>query len=82
VQLELTQDAVEAVADRALARGTGARGLRAILEETLLNVMFEVPSRDEIAQVVINADVVKGIAQPILVPRAKLASTRGGEMSA
>ncbi len=82
VQLELTQDAVEAVADRALARGTGARGLRAILEETLLTVMFEVPSRDEIAQVVINADVVKSLAQPIMVPRAKLASSRGGELSA
>jgi ATP-dependent Clp protease ATP-binding subunit ClpX len=44
---------VEAIADLALLRGTGARGLRAILEEVLLNVMYDVPSRDDIAQVII-----------------------------
>ncbi|HNV11507.1 MAG TPA: ATP-dependent Clp protease ATP-binding subunit ClpX [Propionibacteriaceae bacterium] len=83
VQLELTDDAIEAVADKALVRGTGARGLRAILEETLLNVMFEVPSRDEVAQVVVTGGVVRGESEPELIPRAKLASPRStGEMTA
>ena len=80
VQLEFTPDAIEAVADKALERGTGARGLRAILEETLLNVMFDVPSREDIAQVVITAEAVRGDEQPTMVPRAQLASR--GELSA
>ena len=46
VELEFTADAVEAIADKAMERGTGARGLRAIIEEVLLNVMYDVPSRD------------------------------------
>ncbi len=80
VHLEFTDDAIEAVADKALARGTGARGLRAILEETLLDVMYEVPSHDEVAEVVITAAVVNGLAKPTMVPRAKLAQR--GELSA
>jgi ATP-dependent Clp protease ATP-binding subunit ClpX len=51
VELEFTDDALEAVADQALLRGTGARGLRAILEEVLLNVMYDLPSRDRRRQV-------------------------------
>ena len=58
VELEFTDDAIEAIADLALLRGTGARGLRAILEEVLLNVMYDVPSRDDVAQVIITAEVV------------------------
>ena len=46
VELEFTDDALGAVADQALLRGTGARGLRAILEEVLLDVMYDLPSRD------------------------------------
>jgi len=80
VQLELTDDAIDAVADKALARGTGARGLRAILEETLLEVMYDVPSQDEVAGVVVTGDVVRGDAEPELLPRAKLAPP--GELSA
>ncbi|HEX2857921.1 MAG TPA: ATP-dependent Clp protease ATP-binding subunit ClpX [Propionibacteriaceae bacterium] len=80
VHLEFTDDAIEAVADKALARGTGARGLRAILEETLLDVMYDVPSHDEVAEVVVTAEVVNGLAQPTMVPRAKLAQR--GELSA
>jgi ATP-dependent Clp protease ATP-binding subunit ClpX len=67
VALEFTDDAVEALADQALARGTGARGLRAIMEEVLLPVMFDVPSDDEIAKVVINADVVYKNVNPTIV---------------
>ena len=69
VELELTRDAVEAVADQALLRGTGARGLRAILEEVLQQVMFDVPSRDDVARVVITRDVVLDNVNPTIVPR-------------
>ena len=69
VELEFTQDALEAVADQALLRGTGARGLRAILEEVLLNVMYDLPSRDDIEKCVIDRSVVLEKVNPTLVPR-------------
>lgn len=69
VELELTPDAVEAVADQALLRGTGARGLRAILEEVLQQVMFDVPSRDDIARVVVTRETVLENVNPTIVPR-------------
>ena len=68
VELEFTEEAIEAVADQALLRGTGARGLRAILEEVLREVMFEVPSREDIGRVVITGDVVRENVYPTLVP--------------
>src|SRR3954454_15213208 len=55
VELEFQTDALEAIADQALLRGTGARGLRAILEEVLLNIMYELPSRTDVGKVVIDA---------------------------
>ena len=58
VELEFTDEAIEAIADKALARGTGARGLRAIMEEVLLPVMFDVPSDDDIAKVVVTKETV------------------------
>ncbi|ADG74293.1 ATP-dependent Clp protease, ATP-binding subunit ClpX [Cellulomonas flavigena DSM 20109] len=69
VELEFEEAAVEAVAEQALLRGTGARGLRAILEEVLQQVMFEVPSRDDVARVVITQEVVLENVNPTLVPR-------------
>ncbi|WP_273651592.1 ATP-dependent Clp protease ATP-binding subunit ClpX [Cellulomonas fimi] len=69
VELEFEDDAVAAIADQALMRGTGARGLRAIMEEVLQQVMFEVPSRDDVARVVITQDVVLENVNPTLVPR-------------
>ena len=69
VELEFTTDAVEAMAEQALLRGTGARGLRAILEEVLQQVMFDVPSRDDVARVVINREVVQENVNPTIVPR-------------
>ena len=68
VELEFTEDALEAIADQAILRGTGARGLRAILE-VLLSVMYEVPSRKDVARVVINREVVLDNVNPTLVPR-------------
>jgi ATP-dependent Clp protease ATP-binding subunit ClpX len=69
VELEFTDDAVSAIADKAMERGTGARGLRAIIEEILLNVMYEVPSRDDIAKVVVTAESVLEDVHPTLVPK-------------
>jgi ATP-dependent Clp protease ATP-binding subunit ClpX len=69
VELEFTEDAVDAVADLAMMRGTGARGLRAIIEEVLLHVMYDVPSREDIAKVVVNAEVVRDNVNPTLIPR-------------
>ena len=62
-----TDDALEAVADQALARGTGARGLRAILEEVLLEVMYDLPSRTDVAQCVVDRSVVQRAGHPTLV---------------
>jgi ATP-dependent Clp protease ATP-binding subunit ClpX len=69
VELEFDPAALDEVAELALLRGTGARGLRAILEEVLLNVMYDVPSRDDVAKVLINAEVVRDNVNPTLVPR-------------
>ena len=69
VELEFEGAALDEIADQALLRGTGARGLRAILEEVLLNVMYDVPSRSDIAKVVITPEVVRDNVNPTLVPR-------------
>jgi ATP-dependent Clp protease ATP-binding subunit ClpX len=70
VELEVTSDAVAAIAEQALLRRTGARATRAILEEVLLNVMYEVPGRDDVAKVVVDRDTVLDNVNPTLVPRA------------
>ena len=67
VDLVLTDDALEAVADEALKRGTGARGLRAILEEVLLDVMYDLPSRTDVARCVIDRSVVLEHMTPTLI---------------
>ncbi|GAA3422470.1 ATP-dependent Clp protease ATP-binding subunit ClpX [Streptosporangium vulgare] len=69
VELEFTEGALGAIADQALLRRTGARATRAILEEILLNVMYEVPGREDVARVVIDRDTVLGTVNPTLVPR-------------
>ncbi|WP_436775652.1 ATP-dependent Clp protease ATP-binding subunit ClpX [Yinghuangia sp. YIM S09857] len=69
VELDFEMEALEAIADQAILRGTGARGLRAIMEEVLMSVMYEVPSRKDIARVVITHDVVLKHVNPTLVPR-------------
>jgi ATP-dependent Clp protease ATP-binding subunit ClpX len=76
VELEFTPDAVDAVADQAMLRGTGARGLRAIIEEVLLHVMYDVPSRDDIEKVVVTEEVVKDNVNPTLVPRPSAAKKK------
>jgi ATP-dependent Clp protease ATP-binding subunit ClpX len=69
VELEFTNDALEAIADQAIHRGTGARGLRAIMEEVLLPVMYDIPSRDDVAKVVVTKETVQDNVLPTIVPR-------------
>jgi ATP-dependent Clp protease ATP-binding subunit ClpX len=75
VELVITEDALEAIAKQAMKRGTGARGLRAIMEEVLLDTMYELPSRTDVARVVIDGDVVRDRVNPTLVPITDLAES-------
>jgi ATP-dependent Clp protease ATP-binding subunit ClpX len=68
VELVFDDTALDAIAEQALERGTGARGLRAIMEEVLLPVMFDLPSREDVASVVITEDVVLRGAEPTVIP--------------
>ena len=67
VKLTFTPEALDAIAEKAMQRKTGARGLRSIVEETLLDVMFDLPSQTDIVEVIINADCVTDKKQPELV---------------
>jgi ATP-dependent Clp protease ATP-binding subunit ClpX len=69
VELEFDEGALEAIANQAMLRGTGARGLRAIMEEVLLSVMYEVPSNPDAARVLITREVVVENVIPTIVPR-------------
>ena len=69
VSLRFTPEAMRAIVREAVTRKSGARGLRAILEEVLLNVMYDVPSRTDVAKVVISGEVVRDSVNPTLVPR-------------
>src|SRR5207247_8834385 len=74
VRLTLEKDALKAIAAKAMKRGTGARGLRAILEEMMTEIMFELPSRDDVREVAITAECVTSGRAPLLVterPRQK-----------
>jgi ATP-dependent Clp protease ATP-binding subunit ClpX len=70
VTLELTDDAIDAIAEAALQTGTGARALRSILENVLIDVMFDAPSQTDLERCIINADVVRKISLPVLVYRS------------
>jgi len=74
VELLVTDEALQAIAEQAMNRGTGARGLRAIMEEVLLDTMYELPARSDIAQVVIDEQVVRERVNPTLVPITELSS--------
>ena len=63
-ELEFTDDAIDALADQALERSTGARGLRAIMEEVLMPVMFDIPSDDDVQKVTITAETVRDKTAP------------------
>lgn len=72
VELVFTDDALQAAAQEALRFKTGARGLRTIIEEVLLDVMYEIPSRSDIRKCVINADTIKNKTRPLLLTHAEL----------
>ncbi|MEM9168933.1 MAG: AAA family ATPase, partial [Pseudomonadota bacterium] len=67
VKLTFTEDATRSIARRAIARKTGARGLRSIMEGILLDTMFDLPTLEGVAEVVVNGDVVDGSATPLSI---------------
>jgi ATP-dependent Clp protease ATP-binding subunit ClpX len=71
VELNFTDDALESIADQSMLRGTGARGLRAIMEEVLLGVMYDLPSRKDVRKCVIDRQVVLEGVNPTLVPKSE-----------
>ena len=71
VTLTFTEEALEAIAKKAIERKTGARGLRSIVEGLLLDTMFDIPSEAEIAEVVVDKEVVEGRKEPVRVLKAK-----------
>ncbi|KQO37193.1 MULTISPECIES: ATP-dependent Clp protease ATP-binding subunit ClpX [unclassified Aeromicrobium] len=73
VELEFTEEACEAMADLALARDTGARGLRSIIEHVLQPVMYDIPSRDDVAKVVVTGATVRGEEGPTVLSRDEVA---------
>ena len=77
VELEITPEALDAIAELALKRGTGARGLRAILESVLLGVMYDVPSRADIAKVILTHECISDGGAPTLIPRTGDIPKRG-----
>ena len=75
VELEFTNEAIEAIADKAIERNTGARGLRSIIEDAMIDVMFDTPSDDDIEKVVITEDCVKNGAEPTVYRKEKKSLT-------
>jgi ATP-dependent Clp protease ATP-binding subunit ClpX len=67
VELEFEREALESIADEALKRKTGARGLRAIMEELMMSVMYEIPSRENIAKCLVNYDTVVNKKEPVII---------------
>jgi ATP-dependent Clp protease ATP-binding subunit ClpX len=70
-ELEFREDSLSAIARKAMERKTGARGLRTIVENVLLNTMYELPSADNIVKVVIDESVILGQSEPLLVYEAE-----------
>ena len=72
VKLDFTDDALKEIASLAIQRNTGARGLRSIMEKLMMNIMYDIPSQSDIVSVTINADCVKGLAEPIIARKELL----------
>ena len=69
--MEFTPSALLAIAEEAIKRSSGARGLRAILEEVLLDIMYDLPGRDDVGHVIIDGDTVLEKVPPVLLDRAE-----------
>ncbi len=72
VELNFTDDALSAIASLAIKRNTGARGLRSIMEKLMMNIMYDIPSQNDIVEITINADCVNGISEPIITKKELL----------
>ena len=79
VELEFRPEALQAVARKALKRKTGARGLRTILEQVLLDTMYELPSLEHVSKVVVDDAVIEGKAEPYLIYRGNLQQRVAGD---
>jgi ATP-dependent Clp protease ATP-binding subunit ClpX len=79
VELEFRPEALQAIAKKALKRKTGARGLRTILEQVLLDTMYELPSLEHVSKVVVDDAVIDGQAEPYLIYRGNLQQRIAGE---
>ena len=66
VKLDFSDDALEAIADKAMEQDTGARALRSIIEEFMLDIMYEIPKDDNIGTVTITGDYIKGTGGPVI----------------
>ena len=82
VELVFTNDALDAAAEGALKQRTGARGLRSIIEDVLLDVMYEIPSRADVKRVIINGDVITSHLKPLLITRSERAASYSEDESA
>ena len=78
-QLDIREEALQAIAQRAMARKTGARGLRTIMESTLLNSMYELPSLENVSKVVVDESVIEGDSEPFIVYENVPGSVASGE---
>lgn len=79
VKLTITDDALAAIARKAIERKSGARGLRAIMEEKLLELMYDIPDKKEVAEIIIDGDVIDGKKTPILVYKEAKKDAVGAE---
>ncbi|MEO8633326.1 MAG: AAA family ATPase, partial [Chloroflexota bacterium] len=82
VELQLTHEALLAAAAGAAKRKTGARGLRTIIEEVLLEVMYEIPSRTDVRRVVVTPEAIAGTARPLLLSKNEQLVLEGDEATA
>src|SRR5207245_3023889 len=81
VELQFTEEALQAAAVGAAKRKTGARGLRTIIEEVLLDVMYEIPSRADVRKVVVTAEAIEGKGNPLLLSKNEQLVLEGDEAS-
>ena len=74
--------ALKEIAQKAIKKKTGARGLRSILENILLKTMYDLPSQDNVEEVIVDASAAKGLSQPIIVHSKNSSKTKTGKTSA
>ena len=67
MKLKFTENAIRAIAEKAISHKTGARGLRSVLEEHMLDIMFDLPSQENIEEVVVNKEVIKNCKEPLII---------------